>query len=287
MLVATPHPPKKGSQLYVTMSNELIRSAHGLTLAEKRLLMLAIAQLDSKKPAPQQTMLIRVNVSEFVSEFGITPQTAYEEAKDAAEQLMDRYIRFFHQDKDGEMIETRMQWVGEANYKKSEGWVELAFWHRLNPMLFELKNQFTSYKLSRVGALRSVYSWRLFELLMQYKNTGLLKISVDEFSNIMETPLTYRKDFGAIKRRVIEPAVKEIREKDGLKIIWEPIKAGRKVKELLFTFPREQQCALPLQPIAPERQPTPPKLTKAYLDKYALPGESYEQARNRLKQVRR
>lgn len=272
MLAATT-PIKKGSQLYVNMSNELIRSAHGLTLGEKRLLMLAVSKLDSQEPATPQNMVIRIDVSEFVQEFGITPQTAYEEVKGAAEQLMNRYIRFFHDDKDGKEIETRMQWVGEANYKKSEGWVELAFWHRLSPMLFELKEQFTSYKLSRAGGLRSVYSWRLFELLMQYKSTGNMTISVSEFADLMETPQTYRKDFGAMKRRVVEPAIKEIREKDGLKIKWKPIKAGRKVKTLVFTFPREQQTSLPLKPV---------KLDKAFIEKHAIPGETYQQARERL-----
>lgn len=278
-------PIKKGSELYVNMSNELVRSAHGLTLGEKRLLMLAVARLDSVGSASPENMVTRIDVSDFAKEFDVTPQTAYEEVKSAAEQLMNRYIRFFHKDKDGALIETRMQWVGEANYKQSEGWVEIAFWHRLSPMLFELKEQFTSYKLSRAGGLRSVYSWRLFELLMQYKTTGKLKISVDDFANAMDAPETYRKDFGAMKRRVLEPAVKEIKEKDGLNAMWQPVKAGRKVKELIFTFPREQQAALPLNPPPPIRKE--PKITNAYIEKHARPGETYEQARQRLSAPRR
>lgn len=267
---------KKGSPLYVSMSNELIRSAHGLTLGEKRLLTLAIAKIDSKRPVTPEKMTARVDVSEFIHEFKITPQTAYEEVRHAAEQLMGRYIRFFHPDKDGREIETRMQWVGRASYKKSEGWVELVFWHELSPMLFELKERFTSYKLDRVGGLRSMYSWRLFELLMQFKSTGKLQITVDEFSQIMETPKSIRANFANLRIKVIEPAIKEIREKDGLKVKWEPIKAGRKVKTLVFTFPREQQTALPLE------TPPPKKITKAYIEKHAKAGESYEQARRRL-----
>lgn len=272
---------KKGSPLYISMSNELIRSAHGLTLGEKRLLMLAVAKIDSKKPATPQSMITRIDVAEFVKEFKITPQTAYEEVRHAAEQLMNRYIRFFHLDKDGKEIETRMQWVGRASYKKSEGWVELAFWHELSPMLFELKERFTSYKLDRVGGLRSVYSWRLFELLMQFKSTGKLKITVDEFSQIMEAPKSFKANFANLRIKVIEPAVKEIREKDGLKVKWEPVKAGRKVQTLIFTFPKEQQTVLPLE------APKPVKITKAYIEKHALPGESYAQAKQRLSRTRR
>ena len=94
--------------------------------------------------------------------------------------------------------------------------------------------------------------------------------------NYMDAPQTYRKDFGAMKRRVVEPAVKEIREKDGLKVKWEPIKAGRKIQTLIFTFPREQQTALPLD------TPPPKKITREYIEEHAKVGESYEQARRRL-----
>lgn len=141
-----------------------------------------------------------------------------------------------------------MQWVGRATYAPTEGITELALWHELAPMLFELKSHFTSYRLNRASGLQSVYSWRLFELLMQFKKTGLLNISIDDFSKSLELSETYTKDFGAMRRKVIEPAVKEIREKDGLLVEWEAIKAGRKVKALKFTFPTEQQLKLDTEP---------------------------------------
>lgn len=247
-------------QVYV--KKELIRAAHGLTLMEKRLLMLAISKLDSTKPATPQNMIVSLRVSEFIDAYGITAKSTYGDVKDAAEHLMDRYLRFFSP---AEKKETRMQWVGRATYTEKQGLVELAFWHELSPMLFELKGYFTNYKLSRAGALRSVYSWRLFELLMQFKRKGILKISLDDFNNSMETPNSYRKDFGLIRSKVIEPAVKEIREKDGLVVKWEAIKTGRKVTALRFTFPCEQQNTLPLPEAATISAPKP----KAQDDKQA------------------
>ena len=224
---------------HVSLSNELVRAAHGLTLTEKRVLMLAVSKLDSAaKPTPEN-LVSKITVLELVSEYGLDSKSAYKQAYDAVEHLMNRYIRFVH-----EGIETRMQWVGQANYKQDEGYIELEFWHKLSPMLFELKNKFTSYQLNRAGVLRSVYSWRLFELLMQFKKTGLLNISIDDFNHAMEAPESLRANFSNLRNRVIEPAVKEIREKDGLAVEWEAIKAGRKVKALKFTFPTEQQLSL-------------------------------------------
>ena len=50
----------------------------------------------------------------------------------------------------------------------------------------------------------------------------------------------------AKKRRIIEPAVKELTEKDGWLIEWTPIKAGRRVKAVRFVFKRDPQARLPL-----------------------------------------
>jgi plasmid replication initiation protein len=52
------------------------------------------------------------------------------------------------------------------------------------------------------------------------------------------------KNFKDCRVGVIEPAVKELREKDGWLIEWTPIKTGRKVTALRFEFKRDPQGAL-------------------------------------------
>lgn len=226
---------------YINMTNDLIRSAQGLNLGEKRLLMLAVSKLDSKAKPSVQAATVKITVAEMVQEFDLNPDKAYQEAKKAAQGIMKRQIRFKPDDADVALI----QWVGKSAYNKGQGWILIEFYHGLFPHLFDLKGYFASYKLSRTSALRSIYSWRLFELFMQFKNTGFLTISIDEFNHIMEVADTYKNDFGLLRTRVIEPATKEIREKDGLAVTWEAIKGGRKVKALKFTFPAETPEAKP------------------------------------------
>ena len=43
-----------------------------------------------------------------------------------------------------------------------------------------------------------------------------------------------------------EPAVKELQDRDGWLIQWQPIKAGRKTAALRFNFMRDPQAKLPL-----------------------------------------
>lgn len=234
---------KADTQLQVNIANDLNRSAQGLNIGEKRLLMLAISKLDSKaKPTIVNASSAKavITVSEMVQAYELNPDKAYQEARKAAEGLMKRQIRIKPNDADSALI----QWVGKSVYNKGEGWILIEFYYGLFPSLFELPKLFTSYKLSRASGFKSVYSWRLFELLMQFKSTGLLNIPINDFNHALETPESLRANFANLRNRVIEPAVKEIREKDGLAVEWEAIKAGRKVKALKFTFPTEQQLSL-------------------------------------------
>jgi plasmid replication initiation protein len=62
----------------------------------------------------------------------------------------------------------------------------------------------------------------------------------------MDATEKQQSDFAAIRRKIIEPAVKELTEKDGWLIQWRPVKKGRKVGGLRFDFRRDEQLALPL-----------------------------------------
>ena len=52
------------------------------------------------------------------------------------------------------------------------------------------------------------------------------------------------ENFSLLRKWVIEPAVKELTEKDNWLIEWEAIKRGRKVTALRFQFERNPQGGL-------------------------------------------
>jgi plasmid replication initiation protein len=114
--------------------------------------------------------------------------------------------------------------------------VELDWWHEVVPHLFGLGVHFTRYKLWQTSALRSVYSWRLFELLQSWLSEGRYEVSIDDFCLAMDVPGSYRKNFKEIRTRVIEPAIRELTEKNNMVVSWQPRNAGRKVVGLIFKF---------------------------------------------------
>lgn len=237
-----------GGDRLVTMSNALSRAAHGLTLAEKRIMAAAVSKLDSRKPPlPGECPVIRLTAAEYASTFGVDMDTAYDQLQAAAKQLFNRYITFFepaHRRKGKDLVKVQMHWVGEARYQDGEGWVELHFWHALVPHLMGLKRQFTTYQLQQASALRSVYSWKLLELLMRFESTGWAEYTIEDFCTAMEATDKQKSDFNNIRRRMIEPAIKELVLKDGWLIEWKPIKAGRRVKSVRFEFMRNPQTSL-------------------------------------------
>ena len=225
--------------MQVNMSNALARSAHSLSLSEKRIVAACIAktdQLPSMEAVKERgAWLVRLSAADYAQTFEISLDSAYEQLQAAAKNLFRRYISATRQTKKGPEI-YQCVWVGGVRYHKGEGWIELDWWHEIVPHLFNLAGEFTKYKLRQATALRSVYSWRLFELLQSWSGKGVYQPSLDEFCKAMEGPECYRKNFKSIRTRVIEPAVQELVEKNNMLITWKTLNAGRKVVGLDFTF---------------------------------------------------
>jgi len=241
------------------MSNALTRAGHGLSLAEKRVIAASVSKLDSRAArGPYDVPRIKITAAEYAELAGVDMRTAYEALQGAAKNLFERKITFYEaadrrNGKPLPLTRVQMRWVGEAKYHEGEGWVELAWWPAVVPHLTGLKKQFTTYQLKQASALRSIFSWKLLELLTRFKSSGEAEYTIEDFSESMEATEKQRENFAAIRRKIIEPAVKELTEKDGWEINWKPIKAGRRVKALHFSFRRAPQLSLPLgAPIQPE-----------------------------------
>lgn len=238
---------------YITFSNALTRASHGLTLGEKRLVAIAASTLDSKAPLKENYVYItKINAVEYAETFGVSAVTAYEQLKLASRNLYARSVTFYEpaHKRNGTPIKptlVKMRWIGEAHYKDGEGWIELHWWPAIMKHLVGVKRQFTSYQLEQAGALRSNYSWKLLELLMRFKKNGWAQYTIEDFCVSMEVTEKTQANFAKIRTKVIEPAIKELTDKDGWEIKWEPVRQGkRKVTGVRFEFKRNQQGSLDL-----------------------------------------
>jgi len=242
--------PRKETQIAapkVTMHNTLVRASHGLNLGEKRLVSMAVAKLSPKAAALPGTP-IKILAVDFAEQYGVDPDVAYTQLRSAQNKLYQRSITHIeHFGSNGRRVRvSKMRWVSSIHYEKGAGEVSLAFAPEIAQFLVQLKKHFTSYQLKQAAALRSVYSWRLFESLKSHESIGQWRVEIERFHEVMETPKSYRRNFNEVRRWVLDPAISELAEKCALAVTVEPEKRGRRIAALTFTFEPIRQMALPL-----------------------------------------
>lgn len=231
----------------INLSRILVKAAHGLNLSQKRLVMYAVSKLHPHAPQPSQ-FVIRVNALDYAKEMNVRKNHAYRDLQEASEALFDRYVSIAHDTPTGRKIQ-RIHWVSSSTYHTGEGWVELCFTAEVSPFLSQLqKGNQVIYQLQKVINLKSVYAWRLLELLMQWKDTKRFYIKLDDFRHSLEVPETYR--YTDIRINCIEKPIKELRQKSGLDISWKAIKDKdnkRRVGSLEFTWKNVEQLEMKLK----------------------------------------
>lgn len=233
---------RKGIGGNVTMSRALAESAHGLTLNEARVMMLAMRCVDPRSSPyqyakPTEFVKVKVNAADFAEiadlkpdENGYTNRAAYEGLKSACDKLYERSATWT--EPNGK--QSRMRWTWKSTYHEKEGWAEISFSPDLTRHIFMLGERFVRYRLEYARGLRSLYSSTLLRLLMTQKDTGFKTITLEDFRQQMEVPESYK--YADIKRYAILKPVAELNEKADIHIEWKETKRGRSVHSLQFTF---------------------------------------------------
>lgn len=229
----------------VSMTNLAMRGAQGFTLREKRLVMCGLSKLDSRtkrKYISLKDRTFRVTAAEYAELSGTSKNDAYKDLTDACKNLRTRFLRYRIETPTG-IKERVINWVSSLTYHKGEGWVDFSLTEEFMPHCTALERQFTTYRLKQAKELRSLYSWRLLELLTSLTNDEHKerkeRVELADLRLALDVPESYRYDH--IKQRAIIPAVKELTSKDDWLIEWKPIKTGRSVTAIMFTYSRSKQ----------------------------------------------
>jgi plasmid replication initiation protein len=214
----------------IRKSNWLITASYKLTLNEQRLVLVSIAKIPFD--AVEIKRRVVVTAKEMLDCFpDIGEKHVYEEMEKASENLFNRWIRI----EDPNQIE-KFRWISaKLIYKKGEGRVGFSFSPEILPYLQQLKEQFTKYRLGDISSLKSIYSIRLFEMLMQFQNTTIVLIELNNFKERLGISEKYPV-FKDLRRWVIEPAVKELNQKSHFNITFKGVREGRAIKKLEFFF---------------------------------------------------
>jgi plasmid replication initiation protein len=257
----------------VVKSNRLIEASYRLSMIEQQLILMAVVQARENQTGLFPNLPATIKVADFAKMYNLSLSSGsvYTNIKEAVETLFERYVTIADKHPDtGFERAGKVRWISEAWYTKEDATIQLVFSPSIIPYITRLEKEFTIYRLQKIGHLTSVYAVRLYELLLQYKEIGARSFEV---STLRETLglLDEYKLFANLKVKAIDVAIDQINAHTDIKVKYETRKTGRKITHLDFKI-KEKSATTSSRP----------KLDRAHIEKNARPGETYEQARDRL-----
>jgi len=251
----------------IVMDNSIVKASYNLSVSEQRLILSALAQIPKNKPIdPKQAYYITRD--DFIR-LGANADQATRDIRNATKDLMKKTL--FIETNVGVL---EFHWLSEvlrfdknadarlkAKYPNPEDYksyinglrkynlleslpfgrhsddivARVVFDSRILPLLSELKENFTQFLLNDVAGFGSVYSFRFYQMMMQFKSTGYCRISLDDlrYSLALFDKYDATKD---LRKWVIDTAINEINEKTAYKVSYELLKTGRKFTHLELKF---------------------------------------------------
>jgi len=270
----------------VVKTNRLNQAFQVLSLAEFHIVQLAIVDARDTGTGLTTDMPLRIDALRYAEVFGTTRQNAYMRMKEAEETLFNRRFSFF--DEDGKLVKSR--WISQVKYLDNEGAIEVVFTPAVVQGISRIngvKEFFTQYLLSQTAQLKSVYSSRLYELLIQWRSTGKTPIiTLEDFRSQLGIEENQYKLMSDFKKRVLDLAINDINEKTDIKAAYQQHKKGRSISGFSFSFKQKKSATKSMV----QKKDEPIVLTDAQrylfssklselpeMGKHSLGTESYEQ----------
>lgn len=224
----------------VVKTNRLNQAFQVLTLAELHIIQLAIVDARETKTGLDTNTPLRIDAMRYAEVFGTTRQNAYIRMKEAEETLFNRRFSFY--DEDGYLVKSR--WVQQVKYLENEGALELVFTLAVVQGISRIdgvKEFFTQYLLSQTANLTSVYSARLYELLIQWKSAGEVPmVELSAFREQLGIDINEYQRMHHFKLRVLDLAINEINEKTDITASYKQHKKGRQIVGFSFSFKQKK-----------------------------------------------
>lgn len=226
----------------IAKSNKLIEARHNLDIWELRIFtkMLMMITPDT------DTLDYVIPIKEIISDFELSDsQTSYTAIREAADKLLGRKV-YIYKHIEGDKWERQATTLIKkyavpvvklndgrfAETENKEKYIKIGFDEDVRDMIVNYKDSFTKLNLTVLARL-SPKSFRMYELMKQYEDTGFRTMTVDELRDIFDLTGLY-KLYGSIKQRVIDKAQKDLEKYADITFTYDEIKQGRAVHRLNF-----------------------------------------------------
>ena len=221
---------------FVVQSNIMITSRQNLSINAMKLVRLAIMQV---KPDEKELKLFKITIQELANLLQVDASNLYKSADDITTEIMSKPL--FRKNADGGW--KKYAWVSSCEYIVDDG-LYIKLNDELKPYLIGLKKYYTQYTLDCIIGMKSEYSIRFFELIIEKIDQQVLPInglgiyiSIEDIKTVCGCDAPAYEKFGKIKQSVIDKAISEINEKTSYRISYDKSdyhKNGRSVVGITF-----------------------------------------------------
>ena len=240
--------------------NQIIRASYRLSPIEQSIILFTLTKLNRDIT---DDSLYELDVQEIANLSGLSKSNVARDLKSACERLYERSLTITNE------VTDTFRWVQRIRYDKSNSKVSIQFSNPILPYLTKLKDNFTAYNLHHVAKFKSTYGVRVYELIKQWSNTkSEIEISIDELKVMFQLEGKYHRT-DVLKTKVLDPALKDINTHSDLKASYSNMKSGRKITGFKFSWSVKKSKK--------------EYLNDEYIQQHARAGESWQEARARIK----
>ena len=257
----------------VTKSNRLIEARHDFDIWELRIftkMLMLIGEND-------RSLDYVIPIKDIIADFELSDsERTYMALREAADKLLGRKVYIYKHieaEKWERQATTLIKKYAVPVIKTDTGqfvevtdrtnYIRIGFDEDVRNLIVDYKNNFTRLNLNVLTKL-SVKSFRMYELLKQYEDTGFRTIGLDELREIFNLTGQYNL-YGSIKQRIIDKAQRDLDEYADITFTYDEIKRGRAVHRLNFHIHSKNQMSLKAAQNLEKRDNLPPQ--------YLMPGE--------------
>lgn len=210
--------------------NTMQQTNYDMSLNEFRFFCMYLSKLNAREPERRTAVIA---IKDFEELFNISFNTS--RFKQKIRQIAGANIEI-KTDKRTEIVQlySKFAWVDDETCTD----IEITCNSDIQPYIFELQKNYTSYRLENIAKLNSVSKIRLYELMKQYENIKCIQFDVEDLKKML---MSNETNFKFFKLRVIEPAVADISKYTDITVTYEKVLKCRKCVAIKFFIKSKNQ----------------------------------------------
>ena len=215
----------------------MIQISNKITLQQRKAYNFLLYNAKELLKKDSNLQSFKTTIPDIKSKSGIKA-TDNKQLKKDIRVLQTTLIEFNLLEKDEE-IWLSMQLLGQVKINKGDSNIIYHFPPAIREALLK-PNVYGLVDMAVIKGFDSKYSIALYELLEDYKNVSIPKMTIEDFRQLMGIENKYNY-FGQIREKVISVAIKEINEKTDFKISYDVDSVGRKVVAIKFNHTKKSE----------------------------------------------